>query len=301
ARLWERYVESQTDYRAGSETLARKLEESGTDAWQLLEWLGEPAHSELASGPQAQLLARVFAEQFELQTGKTAPVAREKITVAESSDLSARVPETPELTEIPANSREVQTGTSGALTSSKAEAPTVAAAQSVAAASEPAEVAGPVPAALDSPAADASDPAVPVAGGPTELAAEVLSRPPQVQPKGSGQLDSDRVQNPHEPDATYGAKGEGEKKKEHVGYKVQIAETVCEATLTAGEPTRNFIVGIVTHPAYEHDETGAQKMEQEQAQMGLEKPPVQYVDSAYVSAQKLAKAQAEDREQIVTA
>jgi len=111
ARLWERYVESQTDYRAGSETLARKLGESGTDAWQLLEWLGEPAHSELASGPQAQLLARVFAEQFELQTGKTAPVAREKITVAESSDLSARVPETPELTEIPANSREGQTGT----------------------------------------------------------------------------------------------------------------------------------------------------------------------------------------------
>jgi hypothetical protein len=106
------------------------------------------------------------------------------------------------------------------------------------------------------------------------------------------------VQNPHEPDATYGAKGEGEQKKEHVGYKVQIAETVCEATLTAGEPTRNFIVGIVTHPAYEHDETGAQKMEQEQAQMGLEKPPVQYVDAAYVSAQKLARAQVEGRELI---
>ena len=37
-------------------------------------------------------------------------------------------------------------------------------------------------------------------------------------------------------------------------------------------------------------------MEQEQAQMGLEKPPVQYVDGAYVSAQKLAHAQVEGRE-----
>jgi transposase len=77
--LWERYVDSQTDYRAGSETLARKLGESGTDAWQLLEWLREPTRSELAQGPQAQLLARVFAEQFELQTGKAAPAAVEKI------------------------------------------------------------------------------------------------------------------------------------------------------------------------------------------------------------------------------
>jgi hypothetical protein len=151
---------------------------------------------------------------------------------------------------------------------------------------------------LDSAAADATNPAAPVAEGQTEFAAEVLSHHPQVQLKGSGRLSSDRVQSPHEPDATYGAKGEGEQKKEHVGYKVQIAETVCEATLTAGEPTRNFIVGIVTHPAYEHDQTGAQKMEQEQAQMGLEKPPVQYVDAAYVSAQKLAQAQAEGRELI---
>jgi hypothetical protein len=151
---------------------------------------------------------------------------------------------------------------------------------------------------LDSAAAAATNPAAPVAEGQTEFAAEVLSHHPQVQPKGSGRLSSDRVQSPHEPDATYGAKGEGEQKKEHVGYKVQIAETVCEATLTAGEPTRNFIVGIVTHPAYEHDQTGAQKMEQEQAQMGLEKPPVQYVDAAYVSAQKLARTQAEGRELI---
>jgi hypothetical protein len=104
------------------------------------------------------------------------------------------------------------------------------------------------------------------------------------------------VQNPHEPEATYSVKGKGEKKKEHVGYKVQVAETVSEAKLAPGEPTGNFIVGIVTHPAYESDDTGAVKMEQEQALMGWEKPPVQYVDSAYVSAQRLAQAQAEGRE-----
>ena len=89
-----------------------------------------------------------------------------------------------------------------------------------------------------------------------------------------------------------------EAKKEHVGYKVQVAETVCEAELAPGEPTRNFITGMVTHPAYEHDEVGALKMEVEQAAMGLDKPPVQYVDSAYISAQKLVQAQAEGRELI---
>jgi hypothetical protein len=106
------------------------------------------------------------------------------------------------------------------------------------------------------------------------------------------------VQNPHDPDATYATKGVGEQKKEHVGYKVQVAETVQEQTLAAGEPTRNFLVGIVTHPAYESDELGAKKMEQEQAQMGMEKPPVQYVDAAYVSAKRLVEVQAEGRELI---
>jgi len=39
-------------------------------------------------------------------------------------------------------------------------------------------------------------------------------------------------------------------------------------------------------------------MEAEQAAMGLEKPPVQYVDGAYISAQKLVQVQAEGRELI---
>ena len=112
-RLWERYVDSQADYRATLETLARKMAEAGADAQQLLGWLGTPAAKGLAEGTQAQLLARVFSEQFEVVAG------------------------------------------SGA-----------------------------------------------------------------IPPKTKEQLSSQRVQNPHDPDATYAAKGMGEQKKEHVGYKV---------------------------------------------------------------------------------
>lgn len=190
-RLWERYVETQTDYRASQETLARKLVEAGIDAQQLLGWLGSDPGRKWASGAQARLLARVFAEQFEVLSGTDA-----------------------------------------------------------------------------------------------------------AQPKKWEQLSSERVQNPHDPEATYGAKGHGEQKKEHVGYKVQVAETVSQAVLAPGEPTRNFIAGIVTHAARESDEEGALKMEAEQQALGLEKPPVQYVDGAYVSAAKLVEAAAEGRELI---
>ena len=189
--LWERYVESQADYRAPLETLVRKMVEAGTDAQQLLAWLATPEAQKWAQEKQAALLARVFAEQFEVLTGAEAP-----------------------------------------------------------------------------------------------------------QPKTKEQLSSEHVQNPHDPDATYGAKGKGEQKKEHVGYKVQVAETVCEAVLAAGEPTRNFISGIVTHAALESDQEGSVKMEREQQAMGLEKPPVQYVDSAYVSTRKLVEAAEEGRELI---
>ena len=188
--LWERYVDSQADYRAAVETLARKMVEAGTDTQQLLGWLATPAAKELGLGKQTTLLARVFGEQFEVPAG-AAP-----------------------------------------------------------------------------------------------------------QPKTKEELSSARVQNPHDPDATYAAKGKGEQKKEHVGYKVQVAETVSEAVLVAGEPTGNFISGMVTHAARESDEEGAQKMEQEQQALGLDKPPVQYVDAAYISTQKLVEAAAQGRELI---
>jgi len=110
------------------------------------------------------------------------------------------------------------------------------------------------------------------------------------------ELPSDRVQNPHEPEAHYAVKGQGAQKKEHIGYKVQVAETVVEQELAKGEPTRNFVTGIVTHPAQESDRAGAAAMASHQSAMGLGKPPVQYVDGAYVSAEALVRTQAEGRQ-----
>jgi transposase len=191
SQMWEHYVETQTDYRASLETLARKMTEAGAAAQQVLRWVAQGPDPKWAAGKQAQLLARVFEEQFEVLAAEAAP-----------------------------------------------------------------------------------------------------------QPKAKEQLGTERVQNPHDPDATYASKGKGEQRQEHVGYKVQVAETVSGGVLAAGEPTRNFVTGMVTHPARESDEEGALKMEAEQQAMGLDKPSVQYVDAAYISAQKLVEAQAEGRELI---
>src|SRR5437773_4660956 len=66
-------------------------------------------------------------------------------------------------------------------------------------------------------------------------------------------LSSDRVQNPHAPDARYAVKGQGKKKKEHVGYKVQVDETVAKGKLAPCEPSRDVVCGIRTHAAQERD------------------------------------------------
>lgn len=107
------------------------------------------------------------------------------------------------------------------------------------------------------------------------------------------------VQNPHDPDAQWAAKGQGEQRKEHVGYKVQMAETVQEEKLEKNEPTRHFLTAIVTQPAISSDEAGLEAVEAEQAEIGLlERAPTWYVDGAYVSAEKLAQADQENRELI---
>ena len=121
----------------------------------------------------------------------------------------------------------------------------------------------------------------------------VLEADHSVRTRGKGELDSERIQNPHDPDATYSVKGTGRQQIAHVGYKVQIAESAEERPLQAGEPTAGFVVGVVTQQAHKSDEVGAQEMAIEQASMGLATPPVLYVDGAYVSAEKLAKAKAE--------
>jgi transposase len=117
-----------------------------------------------------------------------------------------------------------------------------------------------------------------------------------VRPRGKGELDSSRVQNPLDPDATYAVKQQGGEAKAHVGYKAQVAETVVESTLEEGEPTRNFVTAIAIQPAHHSDEVGSEVIAKAQAALGLDSPPVLYVDGAYLSAAKLVEAAAQGRE-----
>ena len=93
--------------------------------------------------------------------------------------------------------------------------------------------------------------------------------------------------------AQWAAKGQGKHRKEHVGYKVQFAETITEATLKNGEPTVNFITTVVTQPATCSDDAGLPLVEQEQTKLGLEKPSQWYLDGAYISAERPAHTQVE--------
>jgi transposase len=121
----------------------------------------------------------------------------------------------------------------------------------------------------------------------------VLEADQPLRTRGKGELDSERIQNPHDPDATYSVKGTGRQQIAHIGYKVQIAESVEERPLEPGEPTAGFVVGVVTQQAHRSDEAGAKEMAGEQRSLGLATPPVLYVDGAYVSAEKLVEAKAE--------
>ena len=327
ADLWERYVESQTDYRASTETLARKFVQAGADAHRVLQWLRLPAQAELAQSEPARLLARVFGEQFDVVASPSAPTPpatphRESSPVPVTVPAATESASAPRAESVPAAPEPAAgirlTEPTGPIVQPKGEAtlpsdrvpdsPTSAApvelAVSPSAPTPPPSlngetilVAPPVAAPAEVPSA-AGAASVPVAPPTTASSPTAESTGPRVQPKTKEAVRSDRVQNPHEPEATYASKGEGKARKEHVGYKVQVAESVCEVPLEAGEPTRNFLTGIVTHAAYESDEAGARKMAAEQASMGLDKPPVQYVDAAYISAAELAQAQAEGRELI---
>jgi DDE family transposase/transposase-like protein DUF772 len=146
-----------------------------------------------------------------------------------------------------------------------------------------------------------SDPTI-AGGKPVQLLERVLGENFEIQPDKTLQPRAAQppgaVHNPHEPEAQWAAKGTGKNRKEHIGYKVQVAETVKDVRLQPGEPTQNFITAMVTQEAIGSDEAGQELVQEEQAAMGLEKPPVLYVDSAYVSAQKLAEAKAEGRQMI---
>ena len=73
------------------------------------------------------------------------------------------------------------------------------------------------------------------------------------------------VQNPHDPDAQWSAKGQGKQKKDWVGYKVQVAETVASQ-----EDQSSFITSVVTQRATESDDAGLPATLQKQEGLGLE-------------------------------
>ena len=78
----------------------------------------------------------------------------------------------------------------------------------------------------------------------------------------------------------------------------KFRDRLLDNKLMPGEPTQNFITGIAIQKAHESDDAGQEQMAQEQAAMGLEPPPVKYVDSAYISTAGLVAAAAQGVELI---
>jgi Transposase DDE domain/Transposase domain (DUF772) len=96
------------------------------------------------------------------------------------------------------------------------------------------------------------------------------------------------VQNPHDPEAEWSAKGKGKHKKEWVGYKVQVAESVPQKEGQIG-----FVTSVLTQQATQSDDPGLEATLSRQKQLGLERPSELYVDGAYVSASSINQARVE--------
>jgi hypothetical protein len=93
------------------------------------------------------------------------------------------------------------------------------------------------------------------------------------------------VQNPHDPEAQWSAKGQGKQKRDWVGYKVQVAETI-----GSQEDASSFITSVVTQRATESDDAGLPATLQKQQSLGLEEPKELYTDGAYISAKAIHEA-----------
>ncbi len=72
---WERYVESQPDWRAPADQLRLKLVQAGADARAVLGWVATLS-AELQGRPAVGVLRRVYAENFEEGTGGESTVRR---------------------------------------------------------------------------------------------------------------------------------------------------------------------------------------------------------------------------------
>jgi hypothetical protein len=275
SELWERYVESRLEFRAEAKVLAQKFQQTGQDGAQVLAWLKglEPA----VEGRKVRLLARVWEEQFALtsatpsaqpEEGKkpsawiTAPAASEPASLSAAAKAAALtvlpMPDPVSLAATPAPRATTLT---------------------------------PVPPASVSLGTTATPTGVSERQSEVQLPTAMPA--PILQPKANAPAGA--VHNPHEPEAQWAAKGAGAHKKEAVGYKVQVAESLDDTLLAPGEPTRQFITAMVTQPGIGSDEAGLEQVAAEKLAMGQELPLAQYVDAAYVSAEKLAQAAANGR------
>lgn len=264
--LWERYVQSRLDFRAEPKVLAEKFQQTGRDGAQVLSWIKEcqPA----LAGRKVRLLSRVWEEQFEWVP---ATPAAQPSGAKPSAWLTASAA-TPSVLPSPSEAAPAVGPTGGPV-------PT---------ATPPATPATLGPSALSVPVATApsTDPLATVRP-PTSTSALTL-RPKAAAPAGA-------VHNPHEPEAQWAAKGAGRHKKEGVGYKAQICESLEDTPLAPGEPTRQFLTAMGTQLGTASDEAGLELVDAEKQAMGQELALAQYVDAAYISAEKLAQAAAEGR------
>ena len=118
------------------------------------------------------------------------------------------------------------------------------------------------------------------------LLREVLAQQYELEP--SGKIEPVKVhatgvvQNPHDPDAQWSSKGQGKQKKDWVGYKVQLAETI-----GSQQDQSSFITSIVTQRATESDDAGLPATLQKQEALGLARPRELYADGAYISGRAI--------------
>lgn len=105
------------------------------------------------------------------------------------------------------------------------------------------------------------------------------------------------VKNPHDPEAQWSTK-DSDKKKQWVGYKAQVMETVSDEgqPQKKGEPTQQFITEIITTEAIASDLDGMNRTFKAQRDQGQEDPSELYVDAAYVTDDTLAEAKEQGRE-----
>ncbi len=97
------------------------------------------------------------------------------------------------------------------------------------------------------------------------------------------------IQNPHDPDAHYADKG----KKQWVGYKVHVVETVepSQPAKVKGEAGEHFITEILTGEAAQDEMAGLAEVLKEEAEHHGIEPQALYADAGYVTERTLSEAE----------